>query len=565
MKKNELINGRSFVFRRWKIILIMKLQFLLVLGIVFQTFATTTVAQNKKLNLEFRNQTLKEILTTLEDESEFSIIYKDAQVNSDKTYSGNFSDQPVTKILDEFLPKEGLTYQVKGRIIVVLPKDEPTESKQQNSISGKVTDESAEPLPGVTVLVKGTTRGTVTNVEGEFNLSGITSETTLQFSFVGMRMQEVVVGNQTNISVTMLMDAIGIDEVVAVGYGVERKVNLTGSVDVVDVSNLQSSAVTNTSSALQGKTSGVTIRQNSGLAGEDNSSIKIRGIGTLNAGQNPLVLVDGVEMSMNNVDPMDIENVSILKDAASAAIYGSRAANGVILITTKSGKQGKTPSISYNTYVGVQQVTNLPEMLNAYEAATLLNEAFVNDGLSPYFSDEDIAALQNPIHVDNKDFPNNLSPSELTNFNSNGYVQDVDYAGMTYRKAILQKHYLSIDGGGENSYGRLGIGYTNQEGTRVGNNAETYNIKLNYNVNLLKDKIKVYSNLYYYRNKYDKGAPTTRGDWYISPWKGYYFPNGYYGGEADLGDLKMGAHDITVKNQVVGLLEQELLRSKILK
>lgn len=193
-------------------------------------------------------------------------------------------------------------------------------------------------------------------------------------------------------------------------------------------------------------------------------------------------------------------------------------------------------------------------MLNAYEHATLYNEALENDGLPHYFSEDELNSLQNAISVDDVDFPNNLTGEELNQFNTNGYYQDVDYAKMTYRRATLQKHYLSIDGGGENSYGRLGIGYINQEGTRVGNNSETYNIKMNYNASLLDEKIKIYSNFYYFRNEYDKGAPSTRGNWYISPWLGYYYPNELYGGEADMGDLKAGAYDVTTKNQIVGLL-----------
>ena len=555
MKKNELINGSAFSFRRWKIILIMKLQILLILGIVFQTFAGSVDAQNKKLNLDFKNQTLKEILATIEKESEFSVIYQDEQVNSDKTYTVKFDQKLVTEVLGQILPQENLDYQIKGRVIVVVPKNSISENVgKQGDVSGKVTDNDGLPLPGVTVVIKGTTQGAVTGINGEFTLSGINSETTLQFSFVGMRSQEIVVGNQSTINITMKVDAIGLEEVVAVGYATQKKVNLTGSVVQVNTDDLASSAVTNTSSALQGKSSGVTVSQNSGLAGEDNSSVKIRGIGTLNAGQDPLVLVDGIQMNMNSVDPMDIENISILKDAASAAIYGSRAANGVILITTKGGKKGQGTNISYNTYFGIQEVTNVPNLLNAYEHAMLYNEALENDGLSTYFSEDDLANLQNPTYVNDINFPNNLSPAELEDFNNNGYYQDVNYSEMNFRKATLQKHYLSIDGGGENSHGRMGVGYINQEGTRVGNDAESYNIKLNYDVSLFEDKLNVYSKLFYYRNEYNKGASSTGGNWHISPWNGYYFPNGLYGGEADFPDLQLGAYNINSRNEVVGLL-----------
>jgi len=211
---------------------------------------------------------------------------------------------------------------------------------EQSSVSGKVTDNEGLPLPGVTIVVKGTTQGTITDVDGNYTLTNVPSNATLVFSFVGMRTQEIVVGNQTSINVTLIADVIGIEEVVAVGYGTQKRVNLTGSVASVSTEQLESRNVTKSSLLLQGAMSGIQVRQSSGNPTEDGASLLIRGQGTFSgAGNSPLILVDGIESGIDNLDPDDIASVSILKDAASAAIYGSKAANGVILVTTKVFRQ----------------------------------------------------------------------------------------------------------------------------------------------------------------------------------------------------------------------------------
>lgn len=247
-------------------------------------------------------------------------------------------------------------------------------------ITGKVIDENGETLIGVSVMVKGTNMGIVTDVDGNYVLNNVPENATLVFSFVGMSSQEILVGNQTNINVTMKEESIGLEEVVAIGYGTRRKVNLTGSVASVTSKDLEKRSVTQSSLLLQGKMSGISVRQSSGNPAENNASLLIRGQNTFSgAGNSPLVLVDGIESSIDAVNPGDIESVSILKDAASAAIYGSKAANGVILVQTKKGVTGR-PVVSYNAYLGKGSPTMLPEMVNSWEYATALNEASVNSG-----------------------------------------------------------------------------------------------------------------------------------------------------------------------------------------
>ena len=210
---------------------------------------------------------------------------------------------------------------------------------QSGSVTGVVKDNNGIPMPGVTVVVKGTTLGTVTDAYGEFALNVPETNRILLFSFIGFESQEVDVTGSNSIEIQLKISTIGLDEVVAVGYGTQKKVNLTGSVETIGGEELAAKPVIMTSMALQGVASGVTVTQSSGKPGGDGGTIRIRGIGTL-GDSNPLVLVDGVEGNINGVDPNDIESISVLKDAASAAIYGSRAANGVILITTKRAKQG---------------------------------------------------------------------------------------------------------------------------------------------------------------------------------------------------------------------------------
>ena len=256
MQKNNWVNGRFKTFPRWKIILIMKLLNLFILGFLMQSYAVVTTAQNKRLSLSFENSTLKEVLQKLEDETEFSFIYKDEQVNSAKRVTENFREEKVTDLLTTVLKKENMTYMINGRVIVVMPNDSGLPvGQQQKSVSGKVTDSSGASLPGVSVVVKGTTTGVITDNSGNYSID-VPENATLSFSFVGMKTQEVAVGNKTTINVTLAEETIGIEEVVAVGYGVQKKINLTGSVASLNAEELVSRPVPKVSNALAGQMPG---------------------------------------------------------------------------------------------------------------------------------------------------------------------------------------------------------------------------------------------------------------------------------------------------------------------
>jgi len=549
-----------------KKIIIMRNTAIILMISAFQVFATGSYSQTAQLSLKVKDATIKEVLSLIEDQSEFYFLYNSELIDVTRNVDVSVNNAQVDDVLARLFNTNEVDIVMKDRYIVLTPVG--GESVQPGTFSGIVTDEADQPMMGVTIVIKGTTQGTITDSEGHFTLSNVPQGSVLVFSFVGMATQEIPLKDQTTLNITMVPDVIGIDEVVAVGYATQRKVNLTGSVVTVETESLETAAYTSTSSILQGKGSGVFVTQSSGEAGVDNATIRIRGIGTLNAGQSALVLVDGVAMDMNSVDPMDIESVSILKDAASAAIYGSRAANGVILITTKSGKKNQKVKVNYNTYYSISQVTDLPDMLNAFEHATLYNEAFTNDGLSPFFTDEEIAYFEDAIHVDDLDFPNNLSEEELAIFNSDaGYYQDVDYAKLYYGKGHIQKHYLSIQSGGEHNSTFFSLGYQDQQGVkRVGNWNTTYNARFNHETNLINDKLNIYANLRYLRDDYDRGSDNEAGHWTEMPWTGYYFPNGYYANEAgEIQAYKLGAINQNQRNQILGTIGTKIEPVKNLK
>src|SRR5690625_5095684 len=265
----------------------------------------------------------------------------------------------------------------------------------QHIITGTVVDATDKSLlPGVNIMVKGTSIGTSTDVEGRYRFTVTSMTDTLVYSYIGYQRLELPIEDRSDIHVELMQEIVSGGELVVVGYGQQRRSTLTGSISSMPTRELVQSPVSNISNTLAGRLPGLFAVQSSGEPGFDTSEIRIRGIGSLHAGaeSNPLILIDGVEQAsgvMNQLDPNEIESVSILKDASSTAVYGVRGANGVILITTKRGETGR-PQISYSSNTGVQLFTQMPQMLNSYEYATLRNEASINTGSNPYFSDHAI-------------------------------------------------------------------------------------------------------------------------------------------------------------------------------
>lgn len=312
--------------------------------------------------------------------------------------------------------------------------------QQNQAVKGQVLDNNGDPIIGATVKVEGTKNATVTDLDGNFTLNNVTGKK-LQVSYIGYQNQVVDINNRSNIKITMHEDNKTLGEVVVVGYGTQKKANLTGAVSSVSVEDMGDRPITNSSTLLQGTASGVYALQKSGQPGADGANINIRGVGTLN-NSDPLVLIDGFPGNMSDVDASEIQSISVLKDAASASIYGNRAANGVILITTKKGASGKA-SVSYTGYYGVQEATRLPKTLNSYEYATLYNEMCQNIGQAIKYSDEELAKFK-----DGTDpmYPNN------------------NYFDIYYRTAHMQNHRVNVSGGSDAFQYAVMFGYLDQEG-----------------------------------------------------------------------------------------------------
>jgi TonB-linked SusC/RagA family outer membrane protein len=352
---------------------------LLLLAMAINVQAST-YSESVKFDLKMNKVSLKEVFQTITEQSEFKFIYNNDVVNDKQKVSVNTDGARVEEILDEILPQFNLEYRVVDRQVIVFPVEakaksetaSPAGTQQQKTITGRVVDEKSEPLPGVTVIVKGTTRGALTNINGEFKLDLNAGDRVIEFSFVGMKSQEITIGDQSTFDVIMADDLVGIDEVVVVGYGVQKKVTSTGSVVSATGEELMKSPSTNLSNNLIGRLPGLTSVTRSGEPGNDGATLRIRGSNTL-GDNSPLVVVDGVaNRGMERINPTEIESITILKDA-SAAIYGSQAANGVILITTKRGAIGK-PKVTINLQSGATQPTRIPEMADAAQYASMLNE-----------------------------------------------------------------------------------------------------------------------------------------------------------------------------------------------
>ena len=366
MKKNhcELISG---VCKIWKSKFLRKMRIvtLLLLISITQTFALDAYAQNKRLNLNVKNEAIVNILEKIEDQSKFYFMFDASRINVDQRKSVDCENQLITSILDQLFENTGIIYSINDR--QVLLTTEKSDAEQQKPVSGRVTDSLNQPLPGVTVVVKGTTHGTITDGDGNYSLPKVPGDATLVFSFVGMKTQEISVSGKTSINVVMEEEAIGIEEVVAIGYGTMKKSDLTGSVISANIEAFQEAPNVNIMQSLQGSVPGIQIGQVD-HSGEE-PSIKIRGTNTLSGNKSPLIIVDDIIYSgrIGDLNPSDIKSVEVLKDASSKAIYGSQAANGVILISTKMGKITRKPVFNYSGSVSFQAPTVKARLLNREE------------------------------------------------------------------------------------------------------------------------------------------------------------------------------------------------------
>lgn len=443
----------------------------LLYGCIIQCmFLTTLLANDSKaqikpidetfLRMANREWSVKEVFRDLESKTDYVFIFPDDLLNGKEPVALKSGKQSVNDILVQIAQSTQLKFrQVNNSIFVgvlaTLPQSEEiTIDIDFAEIRGKVVDQDGIPIPGATVIVEGTSTGSATDIDGNFSVEA-SEGSVLLVSFIGYQSQRITVGNQTNLTVTLAEDQSSLDEVVVVGYGTQKKVNVIGSVSQISNQNIENRPVTQLSQAITGQIPGVTVIQRSGRPGESGGSIRVRGVGSFGATPDALVLIDGIPGNMNDINPEDVQSISVLKDASSAAIYGARAANGVILVTTKDGKESKL-SVSYNGYVGFNQPTQLPDFVDSWDYARMFNIASESNSFSP----EEIERYRRQDDPDN--YPNTRFLDEVFS-----------------RRGFQTGHTMTINGGNDTHKYFLSGGILNQEGLVEKNNFKRYNFRLN--------------------------------------------------------------------------------------
>lgn len=480
MKKKwySLISGASKCWRSKLFVLMRTVVFLISISMT-QAFAFSSYSQGTRLNLSMENEAILKILERIEDQSDYYFMFDATVVDLNKKISIDCRDQSIAEILDKVFQNTGIIYTIADRQIALKRANMSHFVQQQKSIRGRVTDSAGEPLPGVTVLIKNTNIGTITDTNGDYSLVNMPANAILVFSFVGMKTQEIPAADQSQINVTLEEDAIGIEEVVAIGYGTQKKVNLTGSISQVSGEKLENRPVTNALAALQGTASGVVITRSTGQPGKEEYDVEIRGLSSVNGG-NALVLVDGAPGDIATLNPNDIESVNILKDAAASAIYGARAAGGVILVTTKKGVTGKL-TVEYNGLYGVQKPMMLPKRLPSWEETWLVEVARLNAGLSRDMTDQEIEWMKDPeVEYVDAWWNSGVDYRMLYDMNQIPIVCR-DYSP-------THDHNISLRGGNDKEQFFMSLGYYHQQGIfKFGpDETERINARFNYNRELNK-------------------------------------------------------------------------------
>lgn len=489
--------------------------FLLInlLSISLDISASTTLLEQKyTLNLSFKDARLEQVLDAIMKQSGVKIAYSSDELQKDQVVSVDIQTSDILTALRSVLGDGYSFKQIEDYIAIARKEISDASDIVSNiaddrnwTIQGQVLEntEPPYPLPGVNILIKGTSLGTVSDGNGYFSIKA-KKEDVLIFRYLGFKDYEYVVSRSiSNLTVSLTADSEELDEIVVTGISEEKRVNSVSAVSTLDVTkNLSTKPITSLSQSLQGGITGLNVTQSSGLPGADAATIKIRGISSLITNNDPLVLVDGIPMDMNQLDPNTIESVTVLKDAAASAIYGARAANGVIVVKTRRGMPGKI-NISYNGYVGIQQPTYLPDFVDAAGYMEMVNSANQNIGGDAVYSQSDIENTRN--HVDPYKYPDN------------------SWSDFLFKNGMVQSHSVGVSGGSNLARFALTVNYLNNEGLIDKANADRLNIRANTTVNLL-DNLSVDMDFNSYRTKrtepmYRDGAYTSSIiDWmYATP------------------------------------------------
>ncbi len=478
MKKNNMAEPavESGVY---KIFRIMKLSVFLTLICVIQAFAGKSFSQNTSLTLELRNTSIEDVLFNIEEQSRYVFLYNKDMIDVKRKVDVQLRDANIDEALKYIFNGTGVKYRIIGKQIALSP--EYSEQQQVIKVSGKVTEASGAPLPGVTVLVKSTSNGIVTDMDGNYTLGKVPGDATLIFSFIGMKSQEIPVAGKTAINVVMQEDVESLDEIVVTGYGNFKKASFTGSANTVNAEKIKDIPVVSIEQKLQGQTAGVFIASNSGQPAAL-PEVRIRGMGSFSATNQPLYVIDGVPVStgsmsntagymtqsktsvMATINPNDIENITVIKDAAAASLYGSRAANGVILITTKKGKAGAT-KVDLTISGGLSDLAvDYRPTCSGEERRELIYEALYNGAVDKGESDPEAYAAS---------LIETYAPKPWS-----GYTDWKDY--LLRKHAYSQNYEASVSGGDDKSKFLASIGWMSQEGMAINSDFQRYSGNLNY-------------------------------------------------------------------------------------
>lgn len=437
----------------------MRIMTFLLLVCVFCTFAENTHSQNARVSINKKNVQLETVLNEIEHQTDYLFIYNN-QVNVNKKVSLKAKNQPVSKVLEELLADSGITYSVEGNHIVLGKQTMAAAPQQSSTIRGKVIDTNGDPVIGANIVEKGTTNGTTTDVEGNFSINA-KSGSTLVITFIGYVREEVKANAGRRMEIILQEDSETLEEVVVVGYGTMKKADLTGSVATVGSEVIEDRPLTNLGAGLQGAIANLNITSSSGAPGTG-SSFNIRGTTNLSGG-GPLVLVDGIEMDPNLINPQDVKDVTVLKDAASASIYGARAAFGVILITTKTGFVSQKPVVSLSANYSINVPTVHANYMNSMEYTQWMNDANTTSNGSNYFDDITMEHVRNYYNDPVNNLPVFHHPDDAAS--KYRYCGNTDwYEALNKKSYPMQQYNISVQGGSETAKYMTSAGMFQQDG-----------------------------------------------------------------------------------------------------
>ena len=448
----------------------MRLLVIFIISSIGLVQATNSYAQKATVSLDVRNQTVKEVLDEIEDQSDFTFFFNNRHLDLQRRVSVSEKRSDIFKVLDRIFEGTNVGYSVLDKKIILSIEENVSQKNIRKKVTGTVVDKSGIPVIGANVVVKGTTNGTITDIDGKFTLE-VLENAVLQITYIGYNSLEIQTGKDSVLKIVMQEDTQALEEVVVVAYGTQKKVNLTAAVETVNSDVLENRPVRTTAEMLEGVVPNLNISTTSG-APDASSSLNIRGFTgmTVDGNKNlktesgsPLVLVDGVEQDMDFVNPNDIESISVLKDAAASAIYGSRAPYGVVLITTKSGEKGKKTSIQYSGSYQISQPSMLPKSATSVDFANILNNSFRNSLQEGPYAKETIQKMQD--YIDGKlDTYNDIMPNGRWGEHWDAYA-NTDYYDYAFRDVSHSTtHDLSVSGGTAKSSYYAGLGYNFRQG-----------------------------------------------------------------------------------------------------